>query len=238
MVHYSKHPLDGCLERVRRANEHLSELEREIGIMIEKQAHAVPFDLDPKPPHGAVNVGRPPETFAGLRLGTLVGEIVYNLRCALDYLIYALAELDSGAPQKRTQFPIMETAQDFARWSKTMLKGVNPGHIAAVERLQPYNGCSWTDALGALSNMDKHRHIVPGQGRMKATVHSALETDLSRISGAFERKAKHPLTGAEVHVKIHVVSEITFMNGAEVIRTLHELEAQVANTLRDFEPEF
>lgn len=237
-IYYQKHPLDGCRERMRRADEHLAELEREIELMCEKQAHAVPFDLNPTPPHGAINVRLPPETFAGIRLGTLVGEICYNLRCVLDYLVYALAELDSGTPQKGTQFPIMDAARDFAGRGKAMLNGVNPAHVAAIERLQPYMGCQWTGRLRDLSNMDKHRHIVPGGGNSRVTVYSGLERDdLDRIHG-FKRKAPHPLTGEDVDVKVHIAGELTFADGTAVIDTIHEIKTGVADTLRQFETEF
>jgi len=241
MVHYFKHPLDYCWERVRRAEEHIAEFEREVMSMHEKQAQAVPFDLDPNPPHAAINIGMPPETFAGVRFGTLVGETVYNLRCALDYLVFELAKLDSGSEQERTQFPIMDTAQDFVGWKERMLKGVNAGHIACIERLQPYSGCDWTRLLRDLSNMDKHKQIISGTGIMKCHVHSGLSTDLSRISGAFDRDAKHPLTGEDVDVKIHIAGDVSFTEGMTAypaIHTLSELRTGVAQTLRDFEPEF
>lgn len=238
MVNYSKHPLDGCRDRVRRAEEHLQDLEGEVVSMIEKQANSLPFDLDSKPPHGAINVGHPPETFAGVRFGTLVGEIIYNLRCALDYLIYALAVLDSGNPQEGTQFPIMDAANDFNVRGKKMLVGVNAAHVAVIEQLQPYNGCNWTKKLRDLSNMDKHRHLIPGGGNMRATVHSGLNTDLNRIHGAFDRKAKHPLTGEEVDVKVHIISEIVFADGTPVLPPLYEIKTHVANTLGQFECNF
>lgn len=238
MVYYLKNPLDGCRERVRRAEEHFAELEREAAAVFEKQAYAVPFDLDIKPPHSAINIRLPDETFAGIRLGTLVGEICYNLRAALDYLIFALAEKDSGSQQEGTQFPIMDAGKDFAGRGKTMLSGVNAAHIAVIERLQPYNGCQWTKRLRDISNTDKHRHIVPGGGNTRITVHG-LDTDLRRVYGAVDRKAKHPLTGEEVDVKVHVAGAITFEDRTTpVIHTLHELKTQVANTLRHFEPEF
>jgi hypothetical protein len=195
MVDYLTHSLDGCRERTRRADEHFADLERETSYVFRKQAYAVPFDLDPNPPHRAINVRLPNETFAGVRLGTLIGEICYNLRCVLDYLVYALAELDSSSPRKGTQFPIMDTAQDFAGRGKVMLNGVHDNHIAAIENLQPYMGCNWTGRLRDLSNMDKHRHIVPGDGNSQITVHTELATDLSRIIGGFERNAPHPITG-------------------------------------------
>jgi hypothetical protein len=195
------------------------------------------FSLNPNPPHGAINVQLPSETFAGVRLGTLVGEICYNFRCALDYLVYALAELDSKAPQKGTQFPIMDTAKDFVGHGKAMLVGVNAAHVAAIERLQPYNGCHWTERLRDLSNMDKHRHIVPGGGQVQITVHSGLEKDLSRCWGV-ERKTPHPLTGDEVDVKVYVSGEILFADGSSVIDTIQEIKSGVADTLRHFEPDF
>jgi hypothetical protein len=46
----------------------------------------------------------------------------------LDYLVYALAKLDSGSPQKKTQFPIMDTVEQFKGQSKAMLCGVNTAH--------------------------------------------------------------------------------------------------------------
>jgi hypothetical protein len=150
---------------------------------------------------------------------------------------YALAELDSKAPQNGTQFPIMDAAKDFAGRGMAMLIGVNAVHVAAIEKLQPYNGCHWTGRLRDLSNMDKHRHIVPGGGKVQITVHSGLEKDLSRCRGV-ERKTTHPLTREEVDVKVHVSGEIQFEDGSSVIDTIHEIKLGVADTLRHFEPDF
>jgi hypothetical protein len=127
---------------------------------------------------------------------------------------------------------------NVCRDGETMLKGVDAAHVAAIERLQPYNGCHWTARLRDLSNMDKHRHIVPGGGIMKGTVYSGLSTDLSRIHGAFDRKARHPITGEDVNVKVHVASELLFTDGTPVIQTLQEIQTGVADMLRQYEPEF
>ena len=118
-----------------------------------------------------------------------------------------------------------------------MLNGVNAAHVTKIEELQPYNGCKWTGRLRDLANMDKHRHIVPGGGNSRITVHSGLEKDLTRIHG-FKRKAAHPVTGENVDVKVHVAGEITFADGSSVTDTLRELKTQVANTLQHFGPEF
>jgi len=237
VVHYFKHPLDGCRERARRADGHRAELEREIVFVFNKQAHAASFRLDPKPPHPVVDEALPAETFAGVRLGTLIGEACYNFRCVLDYLVYAVATLDAGSPQKYTQFPIADAAQEFARHSKSMLCGVNSAHTAVIEKLQPYSGCNWTRRLRDISNMDKHRHLVLTRGNTQITIHSSLEKDLARIWGA-RRSAIHPLTGRAVDVKVHVVGQIKLDDGTPVIEAIKEIKTGVADTLRQFEPDF
>lgn len=79
-----------------------------------------------------------------LDLSIRVGETVYNLRSAMDYLIYSLARHDSGRIQKGTQFPIESGKQGFLRRRNTFLRGVADEHVAKIERYQPYRGCPWT----------------------------------------------------------------------------------------------
>ncbi|MCH8188130.1 MAG: hypothetical protein IIB66_05415, partial [Proteobacteria bacterium] len=90
----------------------------------------------------------------------LVGEITYNLRAALDYLVYELARLDSGEVKNGTQFPIEDTEDGFKRKRNAFLKGVSDKHVAIIESLQPYSGCDWTRILRDLSNPDKHRQLT------------------------------------------------------------------------------
>ena len=106
------HPLDGAFERVTRAGEHLADLKRQIDELRETHEHRILDQLNPEdfsniPPFGGTGalplprslprfvVGGPlPVPF---RLGILVGECIYNLRAALDYLVYELARQDSGS---------------------------------------------------------------------------------------------------------------------------------------------
>jgi len=240
MVNYAIHPLDCAHERVVRAGEHLGCLEIEIARVFERQANGVTFQLDPIPPHYAINVRPPQETFFGMRIGILVGEICYNLRSALDYLIFELANLDSGAPQDGTQFPITDAKKKFDGYGRTThLKGVNDTHVAAIEDLQPYNGCQWTKQLQGISNPDKHRHFAVSGGQTRITVHSGLASDLTLIRGmAFTRHASHPLTSVKVDVKVHIAGSVMFDDGSPILETLQEIKCGVAGCLSYFRPEF
>jgi hypothetical protein len=172
-----------------------------------------------------------------MQFGILMGEICYNLRSALDYLVFELAILDSSAEQSGTQFPIIDTKEDFVRDAeRRWLKGISPSHVAAIERLQPYNGCNWTRLLRECSNPDKHRHFMRSGGNVAAQGYSSLERDLSRICG-YPRTAPHAVYGT-VDVKVHMTGNITFPDGTPVIGTFEEIEREVANTLAYFKPDF
>jgi hypothetical protein len=175
-----------------------------------------------------------------MRIGILIGEICYNLRTALDYLVFEVSKLDSGIEQRGTQFPIMDAKQDFdGRGKNAFLKGVNAAHVAAIESLQPYMGCNWTARFRDISNVDKHRHFAVSGGSTRITIHSALDTDLSRIRGmTFDRKAPHPLTRTNVDMKVHVAGAVAFDDGSPILETVEEIKCNVAYTLEAFKPDF
>lgn len=240
VANYGVDPLDGAFERVIRANEHLQELQGELGNVFERQALGVRFELDDQPPHRIRIVAYPPETFFGMRVGILVGEVCYNLRSALDYLVFELSKHDSGAAQKQTQFPVTDTKKEFDIVGPTKrLKGISAAHIAEFERLQPFSGCDWTRRLRDYSNPDKHKEFVVMGGETRITVHSALDTDLSTIRGTtFDATTPHPITGQDVAVKVHVYGSVTFDDGSEILETLGVISREVTRTLEMFKGAF
>jgi hypothetical protein len=171
-----------------------------------------------------------------MRIGVLIGEICYNLRSALDYLVFELAKHDSGIAQDGTQFPIEDKRKNFKSRKKTWLKGINLGHIAAIERLQPYNGCDWTKALRELSNRDKHREFAQIDGDFAADAYSIGNPKFDRLTSAV-RRTVHPIYG-EMDVKVDFTSRIFFADGTPIVETLEKVKLQVADTLAAFQAEF
>jgi hypothetical protein len=143
--------------RVIRAQHHIAELEREIaGLGQDTNLVVAPTGtgtfLD--------TTGDVPDI-----LSILIGETIYNLRAALDYLIYELAYLDSGEIQERTQFPITHKSTAWKQALRGQLAGLAVRHQTAIEALQPLTGCTWTGVLQEISNPDKHMKLtlsVPG----------------------------------------------------------------------------
>jgi hypothetical protein len=98
----------------------------------------------------------------------IVGEIVHNLRSALDHLVYQLVIHETGSPPpstyKKGQFPIFKTAEGFkSRGAPVMLKGVGVKAVELIKSVQPFETEEGTKSplwlLSELSNWDKHRSI-------------------------------------------------------------------------------
>lgn len=229
--------LKGAIARVARAQEHIDDLVQRIEVLRSKQEDAISVEPDPDFP----GQFRPILTQGfgiPLEFGILSGEVCYNLRAALDYLVYELSILDCGQIIDGSQFPIEDSAKGF-NWRKGgWLRGLSDVHIAAIEQLQPYNGCDWTQRLRDLSNPDKHRRLVFQVGNIVAKMFgNASRLRFLDIPGRVLR-TKHPATGEEVDVKISVEFEIFFSDWRPVIETLYGLKIAVAQTLDAFQPEF
>lgn len=187
----SAHSLDGAFGRVVRAEQHFSELVGRIEALRQEQYDAISWELDLERP-GEVRVSRTKYVLVPLLFSILVVEICYNLRAALDYLIFELARLDFGQVQNGTQFPIEDRPKNFAGNGHRRLVGLNARHIAAMEPLQPYNGCNWTRLLRDISNPDKHRSLSFSQGGFELEAYPAADRLRSSISPAKSRAHATP----------------------------------------------
>lgn len=225
--------LDGCYARVARAREHLAELKRRAAAICEPKRDSVVIERKPgrvRLPGGrevdAVlgSVKFPVGTPVPLIISILIGEIIYNLRAALDYLIHELAHFDAKEVIDKTQFPIEDSESGFKSRRNNFLEGVSDEHVAAIKRLQPCDGCQWTRVLRELSNSDKHRH------------HTVVASPVSVSPAPGSTEAI--LAGQTVDVKGDVSVRIVFRDGTPVVETLEQLQSEVAQVLDAFKPDF
>jgi hypothetical protein len=160
------HALDGARIKIDRAKEHLDSLKGEIQRYIDCKPFEVPLEVKgdmTRTCRPLVLRLEPP-----LRLSTIIGDCVTNLRASLDYIAWELATKYAATPlksgqQKRVQFPITLTQQDFSKVSGTADHLRNVCNIPAaaltlIESVQPYHaGYELLKHLNDLANEDKHR---------------------------------------------------------------------------------
>lgn len=97
-----------------------------------------------------------------------IGEIVHNLRSALDHLVWQLVRDNGGQPSGANMFPIVSLANrdDWERISKNKLKGVSDAMKERIKRIQPFvvlgppYDVTALSKLHHLSNVDKHRRSL------------------------------------------------------------------------------
>lgn len=94
-------------------------------------------------------------------LSVRTGEVLYNLRSALDHLVEQLVLANGGKPTPKNQFPICD---DEGEWPPgRTLEGVSPRHEEAIKSHQPFQASDMERdplrILRKLSNRDKHRHL-------------------------------------------------------------------------------
>ncbi|MFZ3214152.1 MAG: hypothetical protein WA188_21815 [Terriglobales bacterium] len=94
-------------------------------------------------------------------LPVVVGDFLFNVRCALDYVVWQLVLRGGGQPRRSNQFPISRTAKLFEdAVRRGNLDGVPEKAQALIESLQPYHGGN--EPLGTLAhfhNIDKHQEL-------------------------------------------------------------------------------
>jgi hypothetical protein len=222
--------------RVRRAQEHLAEITPLITDFMVQQENALGCEFDPDPPYKLKVIESGGGATIHMLCGILIGEVCYNLRSAMDFLVYNLAWLDAGRVQDGTQFPIETKEKGFAGRKDTWLKGINPIHVAELEVLQPYRGCEWAKILRNLSNWDKHRELARIASEIRATGYANTSPKFAGVRGRV-RCAIHPIRG-EMDVKIDFSCSVEFPDGMPVAETLEVVTLGVIDALELFKSDF
>jgi hypothetical protein len=224
---YSPKPsLDDARARIDRAKQHIASLKHEITAVLPPDRTIVSAVAGPAFVSGSVQYITSPPILA-----ILIGETVYNLRSALDYLVYELVYLDTGRPKHGTKFLIEDTTQKWnshvptaqtppEKRRKMWLHGLTAAHQAALKRLQPCFGCKWTKTLRDISNPDKHRHLT----LVEAAVHSSGHGAIGAVG--------------PVMVTTQLTTKVAFDDGTLVTETLNELQEEVTRVIEAFDPDF
>jgi len=162
--------LGGVDLKIKRARRHLAELKPAIEAALHPDGFSFALDYDPATGKHLYRVHGVPVIDPEWRL--VVGEILFNLRSALDHLAWQLVIFDGKTPGYQTQFPIRTSPLNRAgvRTPTQLNPEVDsPDILRLLEEVQPYVGVQggpqdyWIDPLwilGRLNNIDKHRLLL------------------------------------------------------------------------------
>jgi hypothetical protein len=166
--------LAGVREKLHRAEHHLETLYVEWGkyLRAEPSPYGFPIHIDPQTGDHVIyaEIIEPPP----LSLSVIVGDVIHNLRSALDHLAWELVKRAGGEPGRHTYFPLCDTEgqwrADVERRQRrddrpSPLAGIDPDSAiwAFIQAVQPYKGAIYGKALTSLrvlSNADKHRTLL------------------------------------------------------------------------------
>lgn len=167
-------PFAGARARLDRAQQQTQALHTELQQFAARSPHAVREIYDDETGRKRAEylvLEELPDTWS-----TVVGEIAYDLRSALDHAVYDLTCIESGGPLGQTGFPIFE---DEARYDELTtrgdpalgsgvfrIRGVNRYAKAAIRSLQPFEARKAApfdepalSLLGELNAVDRQRTI-------------------------------------------------------------------------------
>jgi hypothetical protein len=181
------HPLlAGCLAKIERADEHISNLNAEISAFLNQDIYTI--STKPEGEHTAVLVVNGPKP--PIRFGVLVGEVIHQLRSILDHVVCAFV-LNAGKEITTSHaFPVCDLPKKFeaARYQGRM-QHVPPKAVALIEAIQPYGHPGkpvnhWLMALHNLDISDKHKVlVVVAAATSGLTYFKAEDEDGGQITG-------------------------------------------------------
>ncbi len=105
-----------------------------------------------------IQLPHPKDSILPSQLTILTGQIVENLRSALDYMIFELSVKNHPDLNERSpQFVIADNESAFERESNRGLKYLTDKQKEFVEQIQPYHGNELLRLLRDVANISKHR---------------------------------------------------------------------------------
>lgn len=152
---------DGSKLKVKRATQHIAELEAVIAALIKPDAYRLWVENEPY----GTNVLK----FRMLKpircdIPLIIGDAIHNLRSALDLAACEIITMAGQQPSKWTSFPVRDTRQELestVNSGEIKIAGVDIVDLI-INVIKPYKGGN--DPLHALHNLDiidKHRLLIP-----------------------------------------------------------------------------
>lgn len=152
--------LEGPRLKVERANRHIDEFEIEIEAYRQTKPYTIAPNIDTAAPGEIIKIDLP--NAVPMNLSVIAGDVLHNLRSALDHLVSRLAERNGANSTRDVYFPFGRDSTGFESSAKEKIKRLSTSAQTFIRDLKPYKGGNdllW--AIHALNIMDKHNLLVP-----------------------------------------------------------------------------
>jgi|ERR1019366_511563 hypothetical protein len=226
--------------KIERAKKHLLDVEREVLVFRDKQRHVVFSDADFAPgkfsaPIHDVHVVR----ILTFNILCGAGDVIQNLRTALDHLANHLVAVAGKPPTRRIEFPIAKDSTTYERDKAAKVEGMRPEAVEAIDRLKPYKGGNdllWK--IHELNNIDKHRMVF-------TIDNDAIMEDDWLPPGGYAVRTGNPTFASvfddeiEKNVEFEIdeaISKSQIVQGDALLPTLHQMIDFVEGLVFSFEP--
>jgi len=250
------------LSKVERAKKHIEDLHASLEAFWKTKPNTVTVQDDLKVGERSYYLS----SVTDIPLETLntIGDVLHNLRSALDHIAYALP-LATGQKGGWNQFPIVDSAAKYMSPDvRRKVQAFRQDVVKALDALKPYKGGNDTLwRLHELNKIDKHRLLLTAS--ITNTARSMTPTERSQITIRFaDQPNSPPLTfvralqgitpvplnaGDKIYTVKHsemeqymefhfdvAFNEPQIIQCKPVIETLHEMAKLVGHIVLEFDP--
>jgi hypothetical protein len=228
--------------KIERAKKHLVYLDQEVIRFRDKKIQVVfsfsDADITPGKFSAQINSLKNARVL-NFDVVCAAGDVVQNLRTALDHLANHLVAVAGNAPTRRTEFPIAKDTDTYEIEKTRKVKGMRPEAIKAIDRLKPYkNGNDLLWKIHELNNIDKHRMLL-------TVDNDCIMQDDWLPDGGYAVRAGNPTFAGvfdgevEKNVEFEIdeaINQTQIAKGDALHPTLHQMIDFVEGLVLNFEP--
>jgi hypothetical protein len=153
--------------KIERADKHLRDFRAAIVEFRKANPYGFRIERDPQtrePFYYVVEIQDIP-----VEISLIAGDVLQNLRSALDYLACALVGRNGKKPTKETSFPIFDDAAKYQSGYARKINGMGKYAINDITAIKPYKGGDDTLwRLHRLNNVDKHRLLFTAEANVRS----------------------------------------------------------------------
>lgn len=206
--------------KIERAREHVDALKSEIDAFWKDEPYVVVPEEEQQTGDRVFRVRIQREL--PRRWAAIAGDVVHNLRSALDHLAWQLVEANGNTPDHRTEFPIGRDANDFNSRCLKKVKGASDPAVRLVASLEPYKGGDERFfALHTLDIVDKHRLLITVGAARDSVIHGPEAIKIVEVRLGGPDGPIVPLPFEPEYVRFHFAAlhkAFPLKDGAEIYR--------------------